>query len=462
MKPSPTERHPGRRRRTPPVDRRLRAGLRGPVAVGPRPNHLQVGRAHGLVKVGRETFAVEPTRSQDGCEHRGPNRGSLPMEDLNTNGDEPRLVLTGSGARVVLAETDAPGSLHYLLEAEGFQVVGCAADDVELGRVLGQGLRPDVVVLDADIVATSTLVARQLAPDAHLIAIWPEAVQPPPGGERVDPRMVYEELGPAIRRHMDRATVPVPVIAMPVEEPGLVGAAVAEGSAVPPAVSVASGSVFARAASRMSVLSVTLITAIVFTMGVSFALGGFRWHPTDGPPRIVAPRSSVGDASNTSDPLNGRVPPSLAGSRGSGKTSDHPGGGGDHHATGGLGGVVVTTTGSGNGDVGGTTPPTEGGGSGDQGGGAPRPCAGPGGPRAAVRATRAAAPASLAMARVTRAAVRATRAGSRVTTVAATRVAITAVARAVATRVVATRVVVTRVVATRAAMATATDNTAAA
>src|SRR3954462_3320459 len=139
-------------------------------------------------------------------------RGSPRMDDPITNGDEPRLVLTSASARVVLAETDAPGSLHYLLEAEGFQVVGCAADDVELGRVLGQGLRPDVVVLDADIVATSTLVARQLAPDAHLIAIWPEAVQPPPGGERVDPRMVYEELGPAIRRHMDRATVPVPGI----------------------------------------------------------------------------------------------------------------------------------------------------------------------------------------------------------------------------------------------------------
>ena len=289
------------------------------------------------------------------------------MDDPNTNGDEPRLVLTGSGARVVLAEADAPGSLHYLLEAEGFQVVGCASDDAELGRVLGQGLRPDVIVLDADIVATSILVARQLAPEAHLIAVWPEAVQPPPGGERVDPRMVYEELGPAIRRHMDRATVPVPVIAMPVEEPALERAAVAAAAPVPVAEAAASSSVFARAASRMSVLSVTLITAILFTMGVSFALGGFRWHPTDGPTRIFAPHSSEPDPASTSDPLKGRVPPSLAGTGGGGQTSDHPGGGGDNHATGGLGGVVVGTTGSGTGDVGGT-PPTEGGGSGDQGG----------------------------------------------------------------------------------------------
>lgn len=295
------------------------------------------------------------------------------MDDPNTNGDEPRLVLTGSGARVVLAETDAPGSLHYLLEAEGFQVVGCASDDVELGRVLGQGLRPDVIVLDADIVATSTLVARQLAPDAHVIAVWPEAVQPPPGGERVDPRLVYEELGPAIRRYMDRASVPVPVIAMPTEEPVLVGAAVAAAAtptAVPAAASAGASSVFGRAASRMSVLSVTLITAIVFTMGVSFALGGFRWHPTDGPARVVAPRAPGGGI-DASDPLSGRVPPSLAGTESGGKPSDHPGGGGDHHPTGGFAGVVVTTTGSGNGDTGGA-PPTAGG-SGDPGGSAGDP-----------------------------------------------------------------------------------------
>src|SRR4051812_21779317 len=171
------------------------------------------------------------------------------MDDPITNRDEPRLDLTRtSGARVVLAEADAPGSLHYLLEAEGFQVVGCASNEDELGRVLDQDVRPDVIVLDADVVATSSLVARQLAPEAHVIAVWPDAVQPPPGGERVDPRMVYEEFGPAIRRHMDRRTVPVPVIAMPAEEPVLAGAATA--AAVP----MASGSVVGRVASRVSVL----------------------------------------------------------------------------------------------------------------------------------------------------------------------------------------------------------------
>src|SRR6478672_2087223 len=264
------------------------------------------------------------------------DRGSASMVDPNTNPDEPRLVLTGggSGARVVLAEADAPGSLHYLLEAEGFSVVGCAGDEEELGRVLGQDLRPDVIVLDADIVATSTLVARELAPDAHVIAVWPDAVQPPPGGERVDPRMVYEELGPAIRRHMDRRTVPVPVIAMPAEEPVLAGAAAAA-AAVP----VASGSVVARVASRVSVLSATLITAILLTMGVSFALGGFRWHPSDGPPRVFVPRTSDAGPVDTSDPLNGRVPSNLGNGDPGGKPTDHSGGSNDHHGAGGISAV---------------------------------------------------------------------------------------------------------------------------
>jgi hypothetical protein len=284
------------------------------------------------------------------------------MVESNMNGDEPRLVLTGgSGARVVLAEADAPGSLHYLLEAEGFQVVGCASTEDELGRVLGQGVRPDVIVLDADVVASSSLVARQLAPEAHVIAVWPDAVQPPPGGERVDPRMVYEELGPAIRRHMDRRTVPVPVIAMPAEEPVMAGVAAA--AAVP----MAPGSVFARVASRVSVLSATLITAIVLTMGVSFALGGFRWHPSDGSPRVVVPRSSDAGRIDTSDPLNGRVPSGVGNGDPGSKPTDHPGGSNDHHGAGGIASVVATT-GGGSGDTG-SPPGDQTGGSGDQGSG---------------------------------------------------------------------------------------------
>ena len=138
------------------------------------------------------------------------------MDELNENDVERRLAASpDADARVVLAEVDAPGSLHYLLEAEGFHVVGCASDERELSRVLGQGLDPDVIVLDADIAATSVLVARDHAPEAHVIAIWPDDVSPPPGGERVSPRLVYEDLGPMIRRHLDKRVVPVPDVVVP-------------------------------------------------------------------------------------------------------------------------------------------------------------------------------------------------------------------------------------------------------
>src|SRR6478736_3652133 len=276
------------------------------------------------------------------------------MVESNTNGDEPRLVLTGgSGARVVLAEADAPGSLHYLLEAEGFSVVGCAGDEEELGRVLGQDLRPDVIVLDADIVATSTLVARELAPDAHVIAVWPDDVQPPPGGERVSPRMVYEELGPAIRRHMDRRSVPVPVIALPAAEPAMASVAGAASGGVL-ASALASRGTVARAASRMSVLSVTLITAILLTMGVSFALGGFSSGRPSGPPRLVLPGTSDAGVVGSGDQVSSRAPTRVGGGPTGSKPSNGGSNGPSHHKTAGNLGDVVVTTGSGGGSGGGT------------------------------------------------------------------------------------------------------------
>jgi hypothetical protein len=168
------------------------------------------------------------------------------MDELNENDVERRLAASpDAGVRVVLAEADAPGALHYLLEAEGFHVVGCASDERELGRVLGQDLDPDVIVLDADIAATSVLVARELAPEAHVIAIWPDGVLPPAGGEQVSPRLVSEDLGPMIRRHLDKRVVPVPDIVVPSVEL----AAIATGTG-------GSGAALGRAASRLSVTSV--------------------------------------------------------------------------------------------------------------------------------------------------------------------------------------------------------------
>jgi hypothetical protein len=297
------------------------------------------------------------------------------MDELNENDVERRLAASpDAGARVVLAEVDAPGSLHYLLEAEGFHVVGCASDERELSRVLGQGLDPDVIVLDADIAATSALVARELAPEAHVIAIWPDGVLPPAGGEQVSPRLVYEDLGPMIRRHLDKRVVPMPDVVVPSVEL----AAIATGTG-------GSGAALGRAASRLSVTSVTLLTAILLTMGVSFALGGFRSAGPEGPPRIVAPGTSFPEGGETSDPMTSRAPRS----NGSGHTTDgghgdRPSGPTGHHA--GTGGQITPVAGTGGGDntVGdpvdqggdqgtpgdqGGSPGNQGGGQGDQGGG---------------------------------------------------------------------------------------------
>jgi hypothetical protein len=85
-------------------------------------------------------------------------------------GDDVRLDAPTPVVRVVLAEPDAPGPLQYLLEAEGFRVVGCASDEVELDRILQQDVDPDVVVLDTEFSIASVAVARERAPAAHVIS----------------------------------------------------------------------------------------------------------------------------------------------------------------------------------------------------------------------------------------------------------------------------------------------------
>jgi hypothetical protein len=218
------------------------------------------------------------------------------VEDPNTRGGEPRLDASRrADARVVLAETDAPGTLHYLIEAEGFRVAGCAADESELRRVLEQDLQPEVIVLDTDISATALLVARELSPSSHVIVIWPEGVQVPSAAERIAPSLVYEQLGPAIRRATverwlsDRSTVASS------EEP--------RAKTVDPTASAEPRDPrLRRTASRVSVMSMVLIAAILLTMGASFALDGWRAPEQAAPPsrssgpQPTAVRSSPGIA----------------------------------------------------------------------------------------------------------------------------------------------------------------------
>ena len=102
--------------------------------------------------------------------------------------------------QVVLGEAErADGLLRFVLEAEGFDLVGLASSDEELSRVL-RGAKPSVVVLDGGISAAAALDARQRIDGAALVVVWPDGVSAVLAEERVEPHMVIEDLGAAVRR----------------------------------------------------------------------------------------------------------------------------------------------------------------------------------------------------------------------------------------------------------------------
>jgi hypothetical protein len=110
--------------------------------------------------------------------------------------------------RVVVGEGQSmrQGLLRFVLEGDGFEVVGEAATSAELARVLAIH-QPDVVVLDDGIGATAVQMAREVAPKTKVILVWPGAVVPIGGDTRVDPSEVLRDLGSAVARV---AGVPIP------------------------------------------------------------------------------------------------------------------------------------------------------------------------------------------------------------------------------------------------------------
>jgi hypothetical protein len=102
--------------------------------------------------------------------------------------------------QVVLGEAErTDGLLRFVLEAEGFDIVGLASDDHELARVL-RGARPAVVVLDGGISVAAALEARQRSDGAALVVVWPDGVSAIIAEERVDPYEAIADLGDAVRR----------------------------------------------------------------------------------------------------------------------------------------------------------------------------------------------------------------------------------------------------------------------
>ena len=122
--------------------------------------------------------------------------------------------------QVVLGEAErADGLLRFVLEAEGFDLIGMASNDEELSRVL-RGAKPSVLVLDGGISAAAALDARQRIDGAALVVVWPDGVSAVLAEERVEPHMVIEDLGDAVRRaaaRVERAgTIVVPEADTPV------------------------------------------------------------------------------------------------------------------------------------------------------------------------------------------------------------------------------------------------------
>ena len=107
--------------------------------------------------------------------------------------------------QVVLGEAErTDGLLRFVLEAEGFDIVGLASDDKELVRVL-RGARPAVVVLDGGISVGAALEARERSNGAALVVVWPDGVSAVIAEERVDPHEAIADLGDAVRRAVHQA-----------------------------------------------------------------------------------------------------------------------------------------------------------------------------------------------------------------------------------------------------------------
>ncbi len=91
------------------------------------------------------------------------------------------------------------GLLRFVLDGEGFRVLGEARTTVELVQALSVH-HPEVVVLDDGIGPTAIALTREMRPDAKIVLVWPPALVPISGDATVDPTQVLRDLGPAVER----------------------------------------------------------------------------------------------------------------------------------------------------------------------------------------------------------------------------------------------------------------------
>lgn len=239
--------------------------------------------------------------------------GCLLVDALNTWGAPlPRRTATDPVVRIVLAEAAAsPGPLHYILESEGFRILGSASDDDDLTRILSQRIDPDVIVVDAAVPATTVMTAQEFSPASELIVVWPEGIVPPASADQVFPDLVFEELGPAVRRAAERNRLRHPVEDEQDE--------VADVTGIEPEGRDVTSLAAARTAARVLVGTVAVIFSIVATMGASFALQGWRASHQIGPTRTPIVTTSPHGRSAGSSVLGaaplGAAPSQHAGTR---------------------------------------------------------------------------------------------------------------------------------------------------
>ncbi|MDQ4107223.1 MAG: hypothetical protein M3138_00240, partial [Actinomycetota bacterium] len=103
--------------------------------------------------------------------------------------------------RVVVGEgrTAQRGLLRFVLEGEGFDVVGEARGSADLSGVIDEQ-RPDVVVLDDGIGVMAVSMVHEVSPQSKVVLVWPSAVVPIGGDARVEPARILKDLAPAVEQ----------------------------------------------------------------------------------------------------------------------------------------------------------------------------------------------------------------------------------------------------------------------
>jgi CheY-like chemotaxis protein len=109
--------------------------------------------------------------------------------------------------RIVVGEgrTAQRGLLRFVLEGEGFDVVGEAKGTADLSAVI-EAKEPDVVVLDDGIGVMAVSMVHEVAPRAKIVLVWPSAVVPIGGDARVEPAKILRDLGAAVTHVMAPVT----------------------------------------------------------------------------------------------------------------------------------------------------------------------------------------------------------------------------------------------------------------